>query len=323
MFAVDEDGSYCNEKVTNNCHVVSEPNVLRKLREHGSQEVLELQWNVSKWRELVFSGDVEKRAMNPDTYEPSRKPTHDSCVGWFACKTKAHDDKFHCIDMAEPDFKDSLVCLLSAYRLVLYRTDQYRQALELYHQWNEDVLEGPRPEGIPLWLQQKDQIERGLWASEKVVALLGRNWYAREHGGTFDADPVSARVLDFRSKLRLAGGVFYDRYVLAIVFPTESDWHKMALVYLTSEADLAEKEIERLARVAGVSESRDNYGVIVTRELMTNGWSVLAASERSYNELSNKDRSTINGLVARQAQRGAASRATRRQFQRSNRSRSR
>ena len=319
LFVVDENGGYCNEPVTNNCHIVSESNVLHKLREHESQEVLALSWGVSRWRELLFGVDPEGQARNPATYEPYKKPTHDACVGWFACKRNAHDDKFQRIDVAEPNIDDEQSRFLFAYRLVLYWADQYRQGLEFYSQQNEAVLEGTRPEHIPWWRGQKDRLEKGLGEAAEKVALLGKDWYARENGGTFDANLVSAKALDFRSKLRLAGGVFYGSHVFVTVFPTESDRHKMALVYLTSEADLAEKEIGSLAHPSRVSQARDNYGVFVARALMTNGWGDLAASERSYNELGNKERSTINGLVARHAQPGPSSRATRRQFQRGNR----
>ena len=316
LFVVNDNGDYCNESVTNNCHIVSETAVLHKLREHGEQEVLVLGWGVSEWRKLLFGEDVEERLRDLATFAPSPKPTHDSCFSRFACKAKAHDDKFQCIDVAEPDFGDPLVCFLSAYRLVLYRADQYHQALNLYAQWNEAALSGPLPEGIPWWLQHGDRLEKEHQEAQEKAALLGRNWFARETGVEFDADLVSAaEVLTFRSKLMLAGGVFYGKHTLVTVFPTGSDWHILAILYLTSESEFAKKEIQILAHVAEASRKRDNYGVIVTRALLTNGWGDLAVSQKSYDELSKKDRSKINGLVARQAHPGAASRAGRRQLQ--------
>ncbi len=320
LFVVDDIGTLCNEPVTNNCHIVSESAVLHKLREHNRQEVLVLGWGVSRWRELLFSDDPEERAKDPATFVPSKKITHDACVGWFACKVKAHDDKFQCIDVAELDFEDPLVCFLSVYRLALYRADQYAQALEFYAQWNEAALSSPLSEGIPWWLQQKDQLDKELREAEEQVGLLGKNWHAHETGGEFDADLVSvAGVLSFRSKLTLAGGVFFLRHTLVFVFPAGGDWHRLAVLYFTRDSESAKREIDKLILVTEGSKKLHNYGVIVTKELMTNGWGDLAASQRSYNELTPKDRSTINGLVARHVKPGASSRTTRRQLQRGHR----
>ena len=122
--------------------------------------------------------------------------------------------------------------------------------------------------------------------------------------GTFDLDVVSAQVLKFRSKLMLAGGVCYGKATAVTAFPVQGDWHKMGVLYLTRESDTAREDIERLAEVAKASEESDNYGVTVTHELMTNGWGTMAMSARSYIELNDEDRSTVQSLVARHSRQG-------------------
>ena len=59
------------------------------------------------------------------------------------------------------------------------------------------------------------------------------------------------------------------------------------------------EDIKRLTEAAKASEESDNYSVTVTHELMTNGWGTMAVSPRSYRELNDEDRSTVQGLVAR------------------------
>ena len=75
----------------------------------------------------------------------------------------------------------------------------------------------------------------------------------------------------------------------------------MGVLYLTSESDPAEEDIERVAGVARTSEECDSYSIAVTNELLTNGWGTLAVSPGSYEALNNQDRFTIQSLVARQA----------------------
>ena len=106
------------------------------------------------------------------------------------------------------------------------------------------------------------------------------------------------RVLEFRSKLRFAGCVFYGKNTAISVFPTQGDWHKMAVLYLTNEAAQAGEDIEHLAGVTQSSKESDDYGVTVTKELIEKGWGTLAASPLSYDGLDEQDRSTLKRLAA-------------------------
>lgn len=299
LFVVDDNGEYCNEPVRNNCHVIPRPTVLDKLRGDETKLIRELQWGVRQWRRLVFTSDVEQRALDPTTFEPPYKSTYEACVGRFACKPNAHDDEFRPIDVAEPDFDDPIVRFLAGYRSVLFLADQYRLTSKYYEQWNRAAMRNPWPENRALWVMKKEGLKEGLRNAEKTVELLGKNWYARKTSRTFDTDLVSAQVFRFRSKLRFAGCVFYGKHTAATVFPTQGDWHKMGLLYLTSDSDLVGEDLERLAGVARASEGSDNHGVTVTNELMTNGWGTLAVSPESYEGLNDGDRFTIQNLVAK------------------------
>ena len=298
LFVTDDIGGYCDEPVSNNCHVVSESAVLDGLKDDKTKKVLELHWGVSQWRRLLFSGDVEQRVQDTTTFDPSEKTTGDACMGRFACKLHAHDDEFSLIDVAVPDFDDPVVRFLSGYRLVLFQTDLYRQIKRLHEKWDRNAMRNPALNNRVTWLREKRKVSEGLRRVKVAATLLGKNWYARETGGTFNLNLVSAQVLNFRSKLRLAGAA-YSKATGVTVFPVDGDWHQMGVLYLTSESDQAGEDIDRLAGVARASEECDNYGVTVTNELMTNGWGVLAVSPKSYGGLNDQDRSTIRSLVAR------------------------
>ena len=301
LFVTNDDGTYCDEPVTNNCHIVSESAVLDGMKDDKTKRVLELQWGVSQWRKLMFNSDRVQLVEDPTTFGPAPSTTHNACVGRFACKQRAHDDEFQPIDVAEPDFGDPVVRFLAAYRSMLFFTDQCRQSLELHGEWNRDAMKGPNAKARVLWLAQKAKLEKALREAEANVTLLGRNWHARKTTQTFDPDLVSARVLGFRSKLRIAGCVYYGKHVAVTVFPTQGDWHKMGGLYFTSESDQASAELGRLAEVAKASGQSNNYGVTVTNDLMTHGWGLLAVSPKSYEGLDEQDRDTVKGLVAKHA----------------------
>ena len=303
LFVNDNNGGYCNKPVTNNCHIVSEPAVLDGLKDDKTKKVIELQWGVSKWRELLFGSDVEQRAQDTTTFDPSERTTGVVCTGRFACKLRAHDDEFQPIDVADPDFDDPEARFLSGYRLALFLADQPRTAKWLHQKWDRVVMREVKLNrdfrGRDAWREESKKLKREFLRRQSTVKLLGSHWHARKTGGTFDLDVVSAQVLTFRSKLRLAGGVSYGKGTGVTVFPGQGDWHKMGVLYLTSESDLAGQDIECLAGVARASEESDNYGVTMINELMMNGWGTVAVSPESYEALNDQDHFTIQSLVAR------------------------
>ncbi len=303
LFAKDGDESCCNEPVSNNCHIVSEKAVLKGLEDAKTQKILELQWGISQWRQLAFKSDMPQLVQDPTTFEPSPTTTHDACVGWFACKQPYdHDGEFQLIDAADPDFNDPIVRFLAAYRLVLFFTDQCRLASKLQEKWHQTAMRITTGRARALWLGQKERLNQALGNLKSTAALLGKNWYARKATGAFNPDLVSAQVVRFRSRLSLAGGVFYGRHTVVTVFPTQDNWHRMGILHLTSDSDRASADIKRLAEVASTAEESVDYGVTVTNELMTNGWGTLAVSPQSYERLDDQDRDTITGLIARHVQ---------------------
>ena len=299
LFVADDNGAYCDEPVSNNCHIVSESAVLDGLKDDKTKKVLQLQWGVSQWRRLAFSSDSRKEYLeslqDPTTFDPSIGTTHNACVGWFACKP--HDNEFQLIDVPEPNFDKPMIRFLAAYRSVLFEGGQGHQGQILHQKWDQRAIRNSG-RGLRIrWLGTLEKLKSRLRKAESTMALLGRQWYARNTPGTFDPNIVSAQVLEFRSQLRLAGCVSYGKATAITVFPIQGDCHKMGVLYLTGESDLAGEALERLAEVARASEESDNYGVTVTRELMKNGSGALAVSPKSYEGLDDRDRSTIRSLV--------------------------
>ena len=299
LFVINEDGDFCGQPVSNNCHIVSESAVLQGLRDHKAKKVLGLQWGVSQWRKLLFRVDPEQLVQDPRNFVPPEITTHDACVGRFACKPLAHDDEFRPIDVAHPDFRDSDVSFLSGYRISMYLADQYRQALELYEEWSQAALRNPNRRGRMSWRAVKEKLQRGQRVTEAAVSLLGKKWYGRKNGEKLPIATSSTEVMTFRSNLKFAGGVGYGNHAAITVFPARGHSHKMAVFNLKNESASVGRDFERLAGVARATEGCDNYGVSVIQELMTNGWGSLALSPESYRSLSDEERFAIQRVVAR------------------------
>ena len=299
LFVIDDSERFCDEPVRNISHLVPEEAVLKPLRGIANR-VLQLDWGVSQWRELFFRADQEAPARDATIFDPSERTTEVACTGRFVCKALYHDDEYNLIDGAHPDFDIPEVPFLTALRLDQFGTDQIRQALELHQKWTPDFKSRPRSrrENIA-WNSERMKLTRVKKGMEATVRSLGRHWHARKTGGTFDLSIVSARVLTFRSKLRLAGGVFYGGATSVYAFPVQDDLHRMVIHHLTNQSDRAQMHVECLEEVARASEEDSDYGVIVTKELMTRGWGSLAVAPQSYEELNEEDRTTIRELVER------------------------
>ena len=304
-FAIDADGRPCGERVRGNRHIVPEANVLAGLRD-GRDYILELQWGISQWRELIFSDNPEERARDAATFEPSKKTTADACTGRFACKEPPdHDGEYEPIDVAQPDFDNPEVCLLTYLRLTQFWADQIRLALELHAKWT--VRRNPVGHQRKRWDMEGYKQREARRRVGQTLALLGKDWYARRNGEKFDPDLVSTRVLPFRSKVRIAGSVYYGTHtahVYVYVFPVRCDLHKMAILHLTSQSEGIREHVTQLEQVARGSDGRDGYGVTVAEKLMTGGWGSLAVSPKSYEKLKDHDRATIRKLIERHSEVG-------------------
>ena len=129
LFVVDHDGNFCNEPVSNNCHVIPRADILDDLKDAGTGTLIELEWGVDQWLPFL------QRDKEPISVRPRQVSPYDACVGWFACKNEHdHDGEFTPIDGPRPNFNDPVTRFLAAYRLALFQVDQYRLAIHLQRQ---------------------------------------------------------------------------------------------------------------------------------------------------------------------------------------------
>lgn len=299
LFVIDDTEQLCDKPVSNLSHLVPEEAVLKPLR-GSTNKVLQLDWGVTQWRELFFR--VEQGGLSRDDamFDPSERTTRVACTGRFACKALYHDDEYNLIDGARPDFDTPEVPFLTALRLEQFGTDQIRQALQLHQKWTPIFRSSPRSrQQNSAWNLERMKLKAVEQQMEKTVKLLGRHWHAYKTGGDFDFNIVSVRILTFKSKLRLAGGVFYGGGTSVYALPVQEDLHRMVIHFLASRSAQTKKHVDCLEELTRASEQEDDYGVTVIKELMTRGWGSLAVAPQSYEELDEQDRATVRGLVER------------------------
>ena len=303
LYVIAENGQRCGNPVDNNCHVISESEVLDELKDRKSNKVLELRWGTAQWEHYY----VRSSATNPitpsnsDAFEPQLVAPRHACVGRFACKCTQpdHDNEFSLIDVKELDFNDPRVPVLSMYRAALYEADLCRLGKRLADQHNQKAMRHPRQEIRVWWNRLRASLQSRTRWSEATSEELGKIWYRWKTQGKLDVDAVSVRELNFRSSLMFAACVFsYEKYISVTVSPLGGDWHKMGVLHVSDDAEAATEAIERLSRLAYESENSINYGVNVLRDLMTYGAGSVAASPESYHRLPVEEQRTINEIVA-------------------------
>ena len=303
LFVTGENGQRCGNPVSNNCHVIPESEVLNELRDRETDKVLELRWGAARWEHYYATSSTTSpiAPANWDAFNPQPVAPRHACVGRFACKCAQadHDNEFSPIDARELDFNDPEVLILSAYRAALYEADLCRLGKRLAPQHHRLAMQHHRLEVRVGWLKLLKSLQRRAEWSEGASERLGSIWYDRKTRGKLDADAVSVRELNFRSSLKFAACVFgYDECVIVTVFPLGGERHKMGVLNLPDDAEVAAESIDRLNRLADESENATDYGVNVLEDLMKHGAGSVAASPESYRCLLSEEQQTINGIVA-------------------------
>ena len=112
-------------------------------------------------------------------------------------------------------------------------------------------------------------------------------------------DLVGWSVLTFRLRLRMAACIYYGQATAVVVLPGDGDDHTMALLHWSEEKSKVVVDEEGLRRKARETETGDEYGVDILRELMAKGSGAVAASPASYRELAKNQRVEVQKIVMR------------------------
>ena len=112
-------------------------------------------------------------------------------------------------------------------------------------------------------------------------------------------DLVGWSVLTFRSRLKMAACIYYGQATAVVVLPGDGDDHTMILLHWSKEKSKAVVDEERLKRKAVETETGDEYGVDIIRELMSRGSGAVAVAPASYRELAEDQRVEVQKIVMR------------------------
>ena len=298
LFPEDANGELCREPPSK-CHVIPRGTVLNKLKDEKTGKVLEFDWGVNQWKDLLLSSGPENpvNLEDPATFEPRELGTGDACTGPFACQR--HDDVFNpSLDTDDPDFGDPEVRRLAIGRAVLYATDLASRRKFLVDRWNRNKSFRSTSKQLRFrWAEERELTNKTHRRAHSAAERWGSIWQSADRGCELPEDLIDWSPFTFRSTLTFAACVFYGQATTAMVLPSGGEHHNMTMLYLRDDLEKVTEDKERLAQEASETEKTDDYGVSMINELMSRGNGVVAASPASYKELRDEDRLAIQRII--------------------------
>ena len=264
--------------------MIPRASVLDKLKDEMSGKVLEFDWGVGQWAGLLLGSNVDHPVdlEDPAIFEPRLLGTHEACTGLYACQR--HDQAFNPVDTDNPDFADPHLRWLKMGRIALYAADLCSRRKSLVDTCKSKTIRSGN---------------RGLrvsWVRESQLAYTAcemAHFGAEKWRGMFESfeaatpppeDLISWSVHTFRSRLRVAGCLYYGQATAVVVLPGEGEQQGKAMLHWGEDSSRVEEDQKRLATKAKDTDTSDEYGVELLSELMSRGSGSVAASPASYRE---------------------------------------
>ncbi len=297
LFPADGNGGLCAEAPARR-HVIPRKSVLNKLKDEESGMVLEFDWGVGQWKDLVLSSDADHPIDldNPATFEPRKVGTHEACTGLFACQ--CHDGVFNPIlDNDKPDFANPNTRLLAAGRAILYAADLASKRKFIVKKLNKQSMRVPNVRLRMQWAKTRLIAYKTHRAAHSTAERWRSIWQSVDRAGVRPEDSVDWVPLNFRSTLTFAACIFYGRATAVMVLPRDGEHHDLAMLYFGDDARKAKEDGEQLAERARATAVTDSYGVSMVNELMSRGSGAIAASPASYEQLRDEDKLTIRQII--------------------------
>ena len=269
-----------------------------KLKDNKSGKVLEFDWGVGQWRDLVLSSDADHPfdLDNPATFEPREVGTHEACTGQFACQ--CHDDVFNPkLDTDNPDFTDLYVRKLAVGRAVLYAADLASKRKFLVDKWHSLSIRSTNRGLRMQWAKKREFAYQAHGMAHSTVERWRNTWRSADKAGEKPEGFVDWSPLTFRSTLTFAACIFYGQATVAMVLPRDGGHHEMTVLYYGWDVERAKEDKEQLAKRAKDTAEADSYGVSMINELMSKGSGAIAASPASYKRLGDQDRLAIQRII--------------------------
>ena len=268
------------------------------MSDEKSGKVLEFDWGVGQWQDLILRGDADHPIDldDPATFEPREVRTREACTGRFACQT--HDDVFNpSLDNDRPDFADPNTRLLAAGRAVLYAADLASKRKLIVEKMDRQCMRVPNVRLRMQWVKKRLLAYEFDGTAHATAERWRSIWQSANRAGEGPEDSVYWIRLNFRSTLAFAACIFYGRASAVMVLPRDGEHHDLAMLYFGGDSREAKEDEEQLAERAKATVVSDSYGVSMINELMSRGSGAIAASPASYEQLRDEDKQTIRQII--------------------------
>ena len=264
--------------------MIPRASVLDKLKDEMSGKVLEFDWGVGQWAGLLLGSNVDHPVdlEDPALFEPRLLGTREACTDLYACQR--HDQAFNPIDTDNPDFADSHIRWLKMGRISLYAADLCSRRNFLVDTWKPKIIRSGYRGLRAIWMRESQL----AYAAYEMAHDGAQRW--RGMFGSFGIttpppeDLVDWSVHTFRSRLSVAGRLYYGRATAVVILPGEGEQHRMAMLHWGEDSSRVEEDQKRLATKAKDTDTSDEYGFELLSELMSKGSRSVAASPASYRE---------------------------------------
>ena len=297
LFPADGNSGLCKSPPSKR-HVIPRRSVLNQLKDEKSGMVLDFDWGVGQWKNLVLRSDADHPIDldNPATFEPRPVGTHEACTGLFACQP--HDDVFNpSLDNDRPDFDNPNTRLLAAGRAVLYAADLASKRKFIVEKMNKQSMRVPDVRLRMQW-EKRRLITYKTHRTAHTTAERWRGiWESADRAGERPEDSVDWVPLSFRSTLAFAACIFYGQATAVMVLPRDGEHHDLAMLYFGDDSREAKEDGEQLAERAKATAVSDSYGVSMMNELMSRGSGAIAASPASYEQLRDEDKLRLRQII--------------------------
>ena len=297
LFPADGNSGLCSAAPARR-HVIPRKSVLNKLKDEKSGMVLEFDWGVGQWKDLVLRSDPDHPIDldNPATFEPRPVGTHEACSSLFACQP--HDDVFNpSLDNDSPDFDNPNTRLLAAGRAVLYAADLASKRKFIVEKMNTQSMRVPNRPLRMQWVKKRGLAYKTNRMAHSIAERWRRIWQSANTVNEEPEDSIEWSPLNFRSTLTFSACIFYGQATAVMVLPRDGEQHDLAMLYFGDDSRKAKEDEEQLAERAKATAVSDSYGVSMINELMSSGSGAIAASSASYEQLQDEDRHTIRHII--------------------------
>ena len=265
-------------------HLIPNAPVLSQLA-GSSRKVIELNWNVSGWKQIFQRGSKDEpvRLLDPSQFEPQNTALevsiNDATTGHFACNKHDHS-VFDLADTSTIDIGNKKQQFLFVYRVVLYVYIQIQRSLAPFSELRIRQLLRNSDKSIRMYAFRLQYTAKNILTNDTILSI--GSMLEQDHSQL----PISIHRYDFRSSIRFAAATMLDIKKALFVFPSADDCHSMFII-----------QLDETSRSKFEPDTTDNSDLRVLRQIMKDSYGSVVISPDSYVDSTPAEKNAIQQIL--------------------------